>query len=123
MIRRLETLDPLGWGPLAVSLGNFDGVHLGHARLAAETLAEAQAAGGRPVVLTFDPHPIRVLHPERAPATLVTLEQKAELLASLGIESLVVLPFTPELAALDAETFARDVLARCLGATAVVVGR
>jgi riboflavin kinase/FMN adenylyltransferase len=123
MIQRLETLDPLGWGPLAVSLGNFDGVHLGHARLAQETLAEARAAGGLPVVLTFDPHPTRVLHPERAPATLVTLEQKAELLAGLGIQSLAVLPFTPALAALDAETFAREVLARCLGASAVVVGQ
>ncbi len=123
MIRRLDTLDPLGWGPLAVSLGNFDGVHLGHARLATETIAEAAALGGRAVVLTFDPHPTRVLHPDRAPSTLVTLDQKAELLAGLGIHSLAVLPFTRALAALDAETFAREVLSKCLGASAVVVGR
>jgi riboflavin kinase / FMN adenylyltransferase len=122
LILRLDSLVPPKWGPLAVSLGNFDGVHLGHARLAAETVREARAVGGPAVVLAFDPHPARVLHPERAPATLVTTEQKAELLAALGIDRLAVLPFTKELAALDADTFARDVLAGCLGAVAVVVG-
>ena len=122
MIFRLESLGPVGWGPLAVSLGNFDGVHRGHARLVEETVREARATGGAPVVLTFDPHPARVLHPERAPATLVTLEQKAELLAGLGVDRLAVLPFTPALAALDAEAFAREVLRGCLGAAVVVVG-
>ncbi|HET9316587.1 MAG TPA: bifunctional riboflavin kinase/FAD synthetase, partial [Vicinamibacteria bacterium] len=113
---------PPGWGSVAVSLGNFDGVHLGHARLAEETAREALTIGGRAVVLAFDPHPARVLHPERAPATLVTTEQKAELLAGLGIDRLAVLPFTKEVAALDADAFARDVLAGCLRAGAVVVG-
>jgi riboflavin kinase/FMN adenylyltransferase len=122
VIERLETLRPLGWGPIAVSLGNFDGVHRGHALLAERTVSEARALGGPAVVLTFDPHPARVLHPERAPATLVTVEQKAELLAALGIDRLAVLPFTRETAALGPEEFARDVLAGCLGATEVVVG-
>ncbi len=122
MIVRLDPLVPQAWGPVAVSLGNFDGVHLGHARLAEETVREARDLGGPAVVLAFDPHPARVLHPERAPATLVTTEQKAELLAGLGIERLAVLPFTRELAALDAAAFARDVLAGSLRAAAVVVG-
>jgi riboflavin kinase/FMN adenylyltransferase len=122
LIHRLDTLAPPGWGPVAVSLGNFDGVHRGHARLAEETVREARGVGGPAVVLAFDPHPARVLHPERAPATLVTTEQKAELLAELGIDRLAVLPFTKELAALEADAFARDVLSGCLGAAVVVVG-
>ncbi len=122
MIVRLDPLVPQDWGPVAVSLGNFDGVHRGHARLVEETVREARAAGGPAVVLAFDPHPARVLHPERAPATLVTTEQKAELLSGLGIERLAVLPFTREVAALDAAAFARDVLAGCLRTAAVVVG-
>ena len=122
MTFRLDSLEPVGWGRLAVSLGNFDGVHLGHARLAAETIREARGLGGAAVVLTFDPHPARILHPDRAPATLVTVAQKAELLAGLGIDRLAVLPFTREVAALDADAFARDVLGACLGAAAVVVG-
>lgn len=122
MTVRLDALGPVGWGPLAVSLGNFDGVHLGHARLAAETVREARALGGLAVVLTFDPHPARILHPDRAPATLVTLEQKAELLAGLGIDRLAVLPFTKDVAALDAAAFASEVLGGCLGASVVVVG-
>ena len=122
MILRLDPLVPPDWGPVAVSLGNFDGVHLGHARLAEETVREARAVGGLAVVLAFDPHPARVLHPERAPATLVTTEQKAELLAGLGVDRLAVLPFTREVAALDADAFAHDVLSKCLRAAAVVVG-
>jgi riboflavin kinase/FMN adenylyltransferase len=122
LIFRLDSLAPVGWGPLAVSLGNFDGVHLGHARLASETVQEARARGGSAVVLTFDPHPARILHPERAPAGLVTVSQKAELLAELGVDRLAVLPFTKAIAGLEAEVFARDVLGRCLGAAAVVVG-
>jgi riboflavin kinase/FMN adenylyltransferase len=122
LILRLDSLVPAGWGPLAVSLGNFDGVHLGHARLVAETVREARATGGPAVVLAFDPHPARVLHPERAPATLITIAQKAELLAGLGIDRLAVLPFTKEVASLDAGSFAREVLVGCLGAVAVVVG-
>jgi riboflavin kinase/FMN adenylyltransferase len=121
-IERLETLEPRATGPCAAAIGNFDGVHRGHARLVAETVAAAQELRGRSVVLTFDPHPARVLVPESAPSSLSTLEQKAEILASLGVDTLAVLPFTPAVAALDAESFARDVLGACLGAAAVVVG-
>src|SRR5882672_11432601 len=92
-IVRLESLEPRSWPRPAVAVGNFDGVHRGHQALVAQAVADARGAGGTAVVLTFDPHPSRVLAPERAAATLTTLEQKAELLGRLGVDRLAVLPF------------------------------
>jgi riboflavin kinase/FMN adenylyltransferase len=77
---------------------------------------------GRSVVLTFDPHPSRVLSPERAPASLMTVGQKAEALFALGVDVVAVLPFTAEIAALSPEAFARQVLREAVGARLVVVG-
>jgi riboflavin kinase / FMN adenylyltransferase len=122
LIERLDTLEPRATAPCAAAIGNFDGVHRGHARLVAETVAAARKLGGRSVVLTFDPHPARVLSPESAPSSLLTLAQKAEILGGLGVDTLAVLPFTLGVAALEAESFARDVLGSCLGASALVVG-
>jgi riboflavin kinase/FMN adenylyltransferase len=119
---RLETLAPCGWPEPAVTVGNFDGVHRGHQSLVAEAVAEARARGGTAVALTFDPHPSRVLSPDRAPSSLMTLDQKAETLARLGIDRLAVLPFTFELSRETAADFARLVLRDALGARAVVVG-
>ncbi len=121
-VLRLESLAPRGLRAPAVSVGNFDGVHLGHRALAEAVVREAQAAGGEAVVLTFDPHPSRVLAPDRAPATLMTIPQRAEALGALGIDRLAVLPFTRELSHEPPEAFARRVLAGALGARAVVVG-
>ncbi len=106
----------------AVTVGNFDGVHRGHQTLVAQAVARARESGGEAVVLTFEPHPARVLRPERAPAALSTLDQKEELLDGLGVDRLAVLPFDREVAALSPEDFARDVLAGALGARHVVVG-
>jgi riboflavin kinase/FMN adenylyltransferase len=122
-IVRLETLEPRGWPSPAVTVGNFDGVHRGHQALVAATLDAARPQGGTAVVLTFDPHPSHVLSPHRAPEAILTVEQKAEILASLGIERLAVLPFTRALADKDAPTFAREVLHDCLGARTVIVGQ
>ncbi len=119
---RLETLEARSWPRPAVTVGNFDGVHRGHQALVAQAVADARASGGTAVVLTFDPHPSRVLAPERAPATIMTLEQKAERLARLGVDRVAVLPFTPLLAAQPAPEFARRVLHDALQATTVVVG-
>lgn len=121
-IVRLESLAPLGWASPAVTVGNFDGMHRGHQALAAAVVREARAASGTAVVLTFDPHPSRVLAPERAPATLMTIPQRAELLGALGIERLAVLPFTRELSQYPPEDFAGRVLLGCLGVRVVVVG-
>lgn len=105
-----------------MSVGNFDGVHRGHQALAAAVVQEARAAKGTSLVLSFDPHPSRVLSPERAPATLMTLEQRAEVLGALGIDFLAVLPFTRELSQEPAEGFALRVLSEALGARVVIVG-
>ena len=118
----IGTLSPLGWPPSAVTVGNFDGVHRGHQALASAVVASAQASGGVSAVLTFDPHPARVLRPGHAPAALTTLAQKEELLAGLGVDRLAILPFDEALARLSPEEFARSVLRTTLAARAVVVG-
>jgi len=105
-----------------VAVGNFDGVHRGHQALVAATTAEAQRRGRAAVVLTLDPHPARLLKPERAPASIMTLSQKAETLEALGVDALVVVPFTTAFAAQTPETFAAEILVRHLGASVVLVG-
>lgn len=121
-VLRLESLVPVGLKAPAVTVGNFDGVHLGHRALVEAVVAEARSTGGEAVALTFDPHPSRVLAPERAPATLMTIGQRAEVLGALGLDRLAVLPFTRELSHEPPDAFARRVLVEALGARAVVVG-
>jgi len=106
----------------AVAIGNFDGVHLGHQALVRAAVADARAEAGTAMVLTFDPHPARVIAPERAPRTLLTLEQRAEVLAELGIDVVAVLGFDAAVAALSPQDFVREILVRGLGAKVVVVG-
>jgi riboflavin kinase/FMN adenylyltransferase len=106
----------------ALTVGNFDGVHRGHHVLLGVAREEARAAGVPPAVLTFDPHPARVLRPRDAPPPLTSLAQKAELLAALGVERLFVLPFTEAVAGLPAGRFAAEVLRDRLRARVVVVG-
>ena len=106
----------------AVAVGNFDGVHRGHQALVAAAVARARETGGAAVVLTFDPHPARVLRPDAAPSALSTLAQKEELVKALGIDRLVALTFDARLAALPPDAFVREVLASLLGARHVVVG-
>jgi riboflavin kinase/FMN adenylyltransferase len=117
----LKALSPHPWPAVAVTVGNFDGVHRGHQALVKEAVAGAPS-GGTVVVLTFDPHPSRVLSPDRAPSSLMTVDQKAEVLGGLGVHKLAVLPFTRELALKTPEAFADEVLRGALGARLVVVG-
>ena len=96
----------------SVAVGTFDGVHLGHREVIA----------GSDSVLTFDPHPVSVVAPQHTPKLLTTPERKAELVASLGVQEMIVIPFDAEFAQRTAEQFIDDVLVGALGATEVSVG-
>lgn len=105
-----------------VTFGTFDGVHRGHASVLAAVVGAARERGLTSAAVTFDPHPLAVLRPDVAPVPLVTAARRLELLAAAGVDGVLQLRFTPELAALDARWFVEDVLVGALGAAAVVVG-
>ncbi len=106
-----------------VTIGNFDGVHLGHRAVLHELVRRARASGAHCVAITFEPHPLVVLRPEHAPVALTTLEFKLALMAETGLDAVLVLPFTMELAAMSPLAFVEDVLVGALHAEVVVVGR
>jgi riboflavin kinase / FMN adenylyltransferase len=106
----------------AVTIGAYDGVHLGHRSLLRDLRERAAAAGLSTVVVTFDRHPAYVVRPESAPKQLTSLEQKLELLGECGIDRTVVVPFDEARADESAEDFVREVLVEELGARLVVVG-
>jgi riboflavin kinase/FMN adenylyltransferase len=111
-----------GFGPAALSIGNFDGVHCGHRRILRRVRAIAAERGWHASVLTFDPHPARVVAPERAPLLLTTPEQRLELMAEEGIGQVLILPFTQAVAHWSPEEFVRSLLVDRLGVKAVLVG-
>jgi riboflavin kinase / FMN adenylyltransferase len=96
----------------SVAVGTFDGVHLGH----------REAIAGSDTVLTFDPHPVSVVAPQHTPKLLTTPERKAELIASLGVQELVVIPFDADFARRSADDFVSDVLVGALSAERVAIG-
>ena len=106
-----------------VSIGNFDGLHLGHQKILRAVADRAPARGALAAAVTFDPHPLKVLRPEQAPPLLQTLEQKVAGFIELGLDAALVLNFNSALAALSPEEFVRRTLAGPLRATAVLVGR
>lgn len=109
--------------PTVLTLGVFDGLHLGH-QLIMNTVAErAKAIGAVPTVITFDPHPRAVLHPESAPPLLQTFDQKIEAFGALGIEQTIVVRFTPEFASIRAAEFLSDVVKDRLQAQEVYLGK
>ncbi len=105
-----------------LTIGVFDGLHRGHQALVQATVAKAGELGLPAVMMTFDPHPSEVIRPGSHPAELITLRRKAVLAAELGLDALLVLPFTPAVAATEAETFVYDVIVEKLHAACVVVG-
>ncbi len=108
--------------PAAVTIGNFDGVHCGHRHIMRRVVEIARENDWRAVVLTFDPHPTRLVAPDRAPRLLTTLERRRELMVGQGIDEVVILPFTAEVARLTPEEFVKQILVDQLGARAVLVG-
>jgi riboflavin kinase/FMN adenylyltransferase len=113
---------PADFGPSALTIGNFDGVHMGHRRILERLAALAKGRGWKASVLTFDPHPTRVVAPERRPLLMTSPERRVELLAEAGIEQTLILPFTPQIARLSPEEFLRRIVAGRLGARCVLVG-
>ena len=105
-----------------ISIGNYDGVHLGHQAILARVVARARELGVPALAMTFDPHPLRLLDPERAPRLLTSLPQRLELLRRTGLDAALVVPFTARLARTPAEEFVRDVLARRLDVREVYIG-
>lgn len=108
--------------PTVVTVGMFDGVHRGHGVLFDRVLQEAKALDARPAVVTFDPHPLAVLAPDKAPCALTTLDQRLKLFERCGFDLALVLRFDPGLAALDPEAFTRAALVDDLHVRKVIVG-
>jgi riboflavin kinase / FMN adenylyltransferase len=106
----------------AVAIGNFDGVHLGHARIVARVIKKARELGGPALVFTFDPHPVRILRPAEAPPPLTWTDRKAELLAALGIDAVIAYPTDEELLSLSPAEFFERIVREQLDARAMVEG-
>ena len=112
-------------GPLrrpVLTVGNFDGLHLGHQSIMRTVIQRARALEGEAVVYTFEPHPRRVLRPGQSPRLLTTLDQKLALLEEIGVDATIVEPFTSEFAKLAPERFVRDVLYARIRPLEVYVG-
>jgi len=113
---------PEGFGPCALTIGNFDGVHAGHREILRRVVKVAREGGWRAAAMTFDPHPTRVIAPERAPRLMTTPEQRITAMAAEGIEQVLVLPFDATVALWSPDYFVREILVRKLKARAVLVG-
>jgi len=96
------------------AIGNFDGVHRGHQEIIGRVLERARLLDARAIAVTFDPHPVALLHPERAPKLITPMPQRLQLLARTGLDATVVLPFTREFSMQSAREFAEGVLCRAL---------
>lgn len=108
--------------PTVLTIGNFDGVHLGHRALLGRLVDKARQHGWLATVLTFEPHPREFFSPESAPARLATLREKLELLAECGVDQVVVCPFNAALAAVSAASFAQEILLQQLNCRHLIVG-
>ncbi len=106
----------------AVTIGNFDGVHRGHAELFRHLKERGARLGLPTVVVTFEPHPLAVLAPEAAPPLITTFSQKAELIEQAGIDCLAVIPFNREFSQIPAETFVRSLLCGTFGMRHIIIG-
>jgi riboflavin kinase/FMN adenylyltransferase len=113
---------PPRWHNPVLALGNFDGLHRGHMKIIDRVRRRAGERGGTPAAMTFDPHPPRVLRPDKAPALLMTKAQKIDALTRSGMQGVAVVRFTPDLSQWDPEMFVRTVLVEWLHVVEVWVG-
>lgn len=106
---------PACFGPSVASIGNFDGVHIGHRQILAAVVKQARTLGARAVAVTFDPHPDQFLRPHNAPLLLTPMDERTRLLAQTGVDAVLILRFDAELACRSAGDFVRKVLVDALG--------
>jgi len=106
-----------------VTIGTFDGVHLGHRKIIERIKELAKASGGKTVILTFFPHPRMILHPEDQDLKMInTMAEKAQLLEQLGVDHLIITPFSRDFSNQTAEEYVRDVLVNKIGTKKIVIG-
>ena len=122
IVENLAAFDTRTYPKPVLALGNFDGVHRGHQAIFQHVVARAREVAGTSMVFTFEPHPLQVLAPEKAPPLLTTYEQKIRLIATFGITVALRVPFTEQLARQEPIEFVREILWRRLGIHEVVVG-
>ncbi len=113
---------PAQWKQTVLALGNFDGLHRGHAKIVECVLGRAQEISATAAVLTFDPHPPRVIRPDKAPALLMTIDQKLGCLADVGMDGTAIVRFTKEMSRWEPEAFVYAVLVEWLHVAEVWVG-
>jgi len=121
----IRNLDDIG-APLrraVITIGNFDGVHVGHQALFREVVRKARSIDGTAAAMTFEPHPMQVLRKNYRPPLITLLEQKIELIGQTDLDVLICMPFTRQFASLTPREFVEDILIRKIGMAAVVVGR
>ena len=106
-----------------ITIGNFDGVHIGHQALFHEVVEKAEALGGTSIVMTFEPHPTRVLKQNGHPPLITLYEQKIELIERSGVDVIICIPFTRQFADISAQEFVEDLLVKRIGMKAIVVGK
>jgi len=106
-----------------ITIGNFDGVHIGHQALFHEVVEKAEALGGTSIVMTFEPHPTRVLKLNGHPPLITLNEQKIELIEKSGVDVIICMPFTRQFADISAQEFVEDLLVKRIGMKAIVVGK
>jgi len=121
VLNRLEEL-PYDYTRPVATIGNFDGVHLGHQQLMRDLVKQASKIGGTPAVITFHPHPLQVLAPNNAPRQIQTLEQKLATIESLGIQLVIVIPFDLQFARTSARDFVNEILCDKLHLNEIHVG-
>ena len=108
---------------MAITIGTFDGVHLGHRALIADTLADAERTGCASAAITWDRHPMATLRPDKVPPLLSSIDRKRELISTTGIDELLVLAFNERFSHMSPEDFVTDVLVDRLGVRSIRVGR
>jgi riboflavin kinase/FMN adenylyltransferase len=121
----IEDIDALSkpYKNAAITIGNFDGVHIGHQALFHRVIEKADALGGTSIAMTFEPHPLRVLKQNGHPPLITLHEQKRELIEKTGIDVLICVRFTSQFADITAKSFVEDTLVRRIGMKAIVIGR